>query len=174
MSTAKSESRATFVDVGQIAGAISEAIGAAYSRGATEARHFADHQAQLLKDRETVIQAQQGTINALNDKLVTLTDKVGDLTRQTSEIVLLTAHKDLAIERVRASAKQNAEILALLAPVRDRLLAGGLTGGKGSGLPPEVRRAFEKVLADDALCARIQETVGTDDFQALLAWAASQ
>ena len=35
-----------------------------------------------------------------------------------------------------------------------------------------VKRGFEKVLEDEELCARLQARVGTEDWLAMLDWAA--
>ncbi|MGK3995663.1 MULTISPECIES: hypothetical protein [Sorangium] len=155
------------VDVHLLTGELAQA----YSRGASDARAQIDSLERTVQAREAAIKERDERIAALYDRLEAANELLTKAAATNASLAIVQGQKEIAIEKLRTANAREQELYKLLGVPLQRvteLLPGGTADPK---LAP-VKRGFEKVLEDEELCARLQARVGTEDWLAMLDWAA--
>ncbi|WP_437338467.1 hypothetical protein [Sorangium sp. So ce394] len=148
------------VDIHQLAGE----FGAAYSRGASDSRAYID-------SLERAVKARDDTIGQLYAELKSMNALLRQAAETTASLALVQGQKEIAIERLKAARDREVEMYKVLQVPLERV-ASMLPGGTADPKLAPVKRALDKVLEDEELCARLQARVGTEDWLAVIDWAA--
>ncbi|WP_437512349.1 hypothetical protein [Sorangium sp. So ce1099] len=155
------------VDVHLLTGELAQA----YSRGASDARAQIDSLERTVQAREAAIKERDERIATLYDRLEAANGLLTKTAETTATLALVQGQKEIAIERLKASRDRDVEMYKILQRPLERV-AAMLPGGTADPKLAPVKRGFEKVLEDEELCARLQARVGTEDWFAMLDWAA--
>ncbi|AUX42581.1 uncharacterized protein SOCE26_040140 [Sorangium cellulosum] len=146
-------------------------LAAAYSRGASDARAQIDALERTVQAREAAIKERDERIAALYDRLEAANELLTKSAATNASLAIVQGQKEIAIERLKASRDRDVQMYKVLQVPLERV-ASMLPGGTADPKLAPLRRALDKVLEDEELCARLQARVGTEDWLAVVDWAA--